>query len=313
MTTPTVVLVHGAFADATGWIGVISELRTSGIPVIAPSNPLRGLTPDAAYLASFVAQVEGPAVLVGHGYGGALITVAGAADHVVGLVYVAAPVPREGESLHGLQAGFPATPLTDSLKERTYPLRDGDSAVELTIDEAAFPSVFAADVPEDVAGVLAAAQRPLATAAFTETVSTAAWRTTPSWALVTGADRMISPELQRSGAARAGATVVELPNASHAVTLSEPTRVATLIRAAVHATSRPADPRDGRTPAPCATRPPGRSGEREPRQVVEEQHARRRGRGRSREGEQQAARDGPPSAEPGRDRPRHHAQGQDRQ
>ncbi|MEV5971650.1 alpha/beta hydrolase [Streptomyces sp. NPDC051921] len=237
MTNPTVVLVHGAFTDATGWIGVIAELRSSGIPVIAPSNPLRGLTSDAAYLASVLAQIEGPAVLVGHAYGGALITVAGAAENVVGLVYVAAYVPHEGESLDRLRDGFPETPLTGHLKEWTYPVPGGDSGVEVTIEETAFPSVFAADVSEDVAGVLAATQRPLATAAFTESASVAAWRTKPSWALVAGADRAIGPDVQRFGAARAGAAVVELPAASHAVALSEPTRVADLIRAAVRATS----------------------------------------------------------------------------
>ncbi|MEU2658608.1 alpha/beta hydrolase [Streptomyces sp. NPDC007325] len=237
MTHPTVVLVHGAFADATGWIGVIAELRRSGIPVLAPSNPLRGLTVDAAYLSSVLAQIKGPAVLVGHAYGGALITVAGAAENVVGLVYVAAYVPHEGESLGRLQRDFPESLLASNLKEWRYPLLGGDSAAEVTIEETAFPSVFAADVPEDIACVLAAAQRPLATAAFTESASVAAWRTKPSWALVAGADRTISPEVQRFGAARAGAAVVELPDASHAVVLSEPTRVADLIREAVTATS----------------------------------------------------------------------------
>ncbi|MFC9592093.1 alpha/beta fold hydrolase [Streptomyces sp. NPDC056944] len=237
MTHPTVVLVHGAFGDATGWIGVIAELRSCGVPVIAPSNPLRGLTSDAAYLTSVLAQLDGPAVLVGHGYGGALITVAGTAENVVALVYVAAYVPQEGESLGRLQARFPESPLTGDLKEWTYPLPDGDSAVEVTIEVTAFPSVFAADVPEEVTGVLATAQRPLATAAFTESASAAAWRSKPSWALVAGADRTIGPEVQRFGAARAGAAVVELPDASHAVFLSEPTRVADLIREAVRATT----------------------------------------------------------------------------
>ncbi|GLX22700.1 alpha/beta hydrolase [Streptomyces lavendulae] len=235
--TPTVVLVHGAFSDATGWIGVIAELRSSGIPVIAPPNPLRGLTWDAAHLASVLAQLDGPAVLVGHAYGGALITVAGTAENVVALVYVAAYIPQEGETLDRLQAGFPPSPLTGHLKEWTYPLRDGDSAVEVTIEVTAFPSVFAADVPENVAAALAAAQRPLATAAFTEPASAAAWRTKPSWALVAGADRTIDPDLQRSGATRAGATTVELPNTSHAAPLSEPTQVAALIRDAVRATT----------------------------------------------------------------------------
>ncbi|MFI2738223.1 alpha/beta fold hydrolase [Streptomyces sp. NPDC018711] len=236
MPHPTVVLVHGAFSDATGWIGVIAELRSSGIPVIAPPNPLRGLASDAAYLASVLTRVEGPAVLVGHAYGGALITVAGTAENVVGLVYVAAYVPQEGESLRRLQGRCPGPPLTDHLKEWTYPLHDGAPAVEVTIEETAFPSVFAADVSEEVSGALAVAQRPLAAAACTEAAAVAAWRTKPSWALVAGADRTIGPDVQRFGAARAGAVVVELPDASHAVALSEPTRVADLIRTAIRAT-----------------------------------------------------------------------------
>ncbi|WP_327276449.1 alpha/beta hydrolase [Streptomyces sp. NBC_01224] len=240
--TPTVVLVHGAFADAAAWIGVISELRSRGIPVIAPPNPLRGLASDAAYVAYVVSQIDGPVILVGHSYGGALITVAGAAENVVGLVYVAAYIPYEGESLGELQGRFPDSLLASNLKEWTYPHLDGESAVEVTIDEAAFPSVFAADVAEDVTRVLAAAQRPLAAVAFTETASAAAWRTKPSWALVAGADRAINPNVQRFGAERAGAVVVELPDASHAVALSEPKQVADLIRDAVRATSRPGWP-----------------------------------------------------------------------
>ncbi|MFC0601663.1 alpha/beta fold hydrolase [Streptomyces palmae] len=237
MTTPTVVLVHGAFADATGWIGVIAELRSHDIPVIAPPNPLRGLASDAAYLASVVSQIDGPAVLVGHSYGGALITVAGAAENVVGLVYVAAYVLREGESIAQLLARFPDSPLTSNLKEWTYPLHDGHRAVEVTIDEAAYPAVFAADVTKDVASILAATQRPLATAVFAEAAATAAWRTRPSWALVAGADRTINPEVQRFGAERAGAVVAEIPDASHAVALSQPSQVADLIRDVVRATS----------------------------------------------------------------------------
>ncbi|MEV0504194.1 alpha/beta hydrolase [Streptomyces spectabilis] len=236
--TPTVVLVHGAFADAACWLGVISELRGHGIPVMAPPNPLRGLAADASYVASVVSQIDGPVLLVGHSYGGALITVAGAAENVVGLVYVAAYVPHEDESLGELQGRFPDSSLSSNLKEWTYPRVDGDSAVEVTIDEAAFPSVFAADVAEEVTQVLAAAQRPLAAAAFAETASAAAWLTKPSWALVAGADRALNPEVQRFGARRAGAVVVELPDASHAVALSEPRQVAELISDAVRATSR---------------------------------------------------------------------------
>ncbi|WP_433453155.1 alpha/beta fold hydrolase [Streptomyces sp. CA-142005] len=236
-TTPTVVLVHGAFADAASWSGVIEELQRHDIPVIAPPNPLRGLASDAAYVASVAAQIDGPVVLVGHSYGGALITVAGTTENVVGLVYVAAYVLEEGESLGELQGRFPLSPLVSNLKQWTYPVADGDPAVEVTIAADAFPSVFAADVPADVTKVLAVAQRPLAAAAFEETASAAAWKTKPSWALVAGADTAINPEVERFGAKRAGATVVEIEGASHAVAVSRPKQVADLIREAVHATT----------------------------------------------------------------------------
>ncbi|MCF3131392.1 alpha/beta fold hydrolase [Streptomyces olivochromogenes] len=239
MTTsvPTVVLVHGAFADATSWSGVIAELQAHGIPVIAPPNPLRGLAADAAYVASVAAQIDGPVVLVGHSYGGALITVAGTTENVVGLVYVAAYVPEEGESLGELQGRFPDSPLVSNLKQWTYPVPGADPAVEVTIAQDAFPSVFAADVSEDVTKVLAVAQRPLAAAVFEEKAAAAAWKTKPSWALVADADHAINPEVQRFAAERAGATVVEIEGASHAVAVSRPQEVAGLIRDAVGATS----------------------------------------------------------------------------
>ncbi|WP_327714895.1 alpha/beta hydrolase [Streptomyces sp. NBC_00490] len=235
-TTPTVLLVHGAFADAGSWAGVVEELQSDGIPVIAPPNPLRGLASDAAYVASLASQIDGPVVLVGHSYGGAVITVAGAAENVVGLVYVAAYVLQEGESLGELQGRFPLSPLVSNLKQWTYPVPDGDPAVEVTIAEDAFPAVFAADVPAEVTKVLAATQRPLAAGAFEETAPVAAWQTKPSWALVAGADEAINPEVERFGAKRAGATIVEAEGASHAVAVSRPKEVADLIREAVRAT-----------------------------------------------------------------------------
>ncbi|AEY93634.1 MULTISPECIES: alpha/beta fold hydrolase [Streptomyces] len=235
-TTPTVVLVHGAFADAASWSGVIEELQSHGVPVIAPPNPLRGLASDAAYVASVASQIDGPVVLVGHSYGGALITVAGTTENVVGLVYVAAYALDEGESLGELQGRFPLSPLVSNLKQWTYPVPGGEPAVEVTIAEDAFPSVFAADVPAEVTKILAAAQRPLAAAAFEETASAAAWKTKPSWALVAGADNAINPEVERFGAKRAGATIVEIEGASHAVAVSQPKAVAELIRDAVRAT-----------------------------------------------------------------------------
>ncbi|WP_405631287.1 alpha/beta hydrolase [Streptomyces sp. NBC_00016] len=237
MTTPTVVLVHGAFADAASWSGVIAELQGHGVPVVAPPNPLRGLASDAAYVASFAAQIDGPVILVGHSYGGALITVAGTTENVVGLVYVAAYALAEGESLGELQGRFPLSTLVSNLKQWTYPVPGGEPAVEVTIAEDAFPSVFAADLPAGVTKILAASQRPLAAAAFEETAAAAAWQTRPSWALIAGADEAINPEVERFGAQRAGATVVEIDGASHAVAVSQPKAVAELILEAVRATS----------------------------------------------------------------------------
>ncbi|MFJ9357466.1 alpha/beta hydrolase [Streptomyces mirabilis] len=234
-TTPTALLVHGAFADAASWSGVIAELQNHGIPVVAPPNPLRSLASDAAYIASVAAQIDGPVVLVGHSYGGAVITVAGTAENVVGLVFVAAYVLEEGESLGELQGRFPDSPLGSSLKQATYPVEGGDPAVEVTIVPEAFPAVFAADVPADVTKVLAVAQRPLAAGAFTETATAAAWKTRPSWALVAAADQAINPEVERFGAKRAGATILEVEGASHAVAVSRPKVVAELIRDAVRA------------------------------------------------------------------------------
>ncbi|MFE4695371.1 MULTISPECIES: alpha/beta fold hydrolase [Streptomyces] len=237
-TTPTVVLVHGAFADAGSWSGVVTELRSHGIPVVAAANPLRGLASDAAYIAAVASRIDGPVVLVGHSYGGALITVAGTAENVVGLVYIAAYVPDEGESLGELQGRFPLSPLVSNLREGVYPVAGEETAVEVTIAAEKFPEIFAADVPADVTEVLAVAQRPLSTTVFTETAAAAAWRTKPSWALVAGADQAINPDVERFGAERAGATTVELDGASHAVAVSRPKEVAALIVDAVTATTR---------------------------------------------------------------------------
>jgi pimeloyl-ACP methyl ester carboxylesterase len=167
VTTPTALLVHGAFADAGSWSGVIAELQNHGIPVVAPPNPLRGLASDAACIASQAAQIDGPVVLVGHSYGGAVISVAGTAENVVGLVHVAAYIPEQGESLGELQGRFPLSPLAGSLEEKTYPVEGGEDAVEVTIEAEAFPAIFAADVPS-VTEVLAVAQRPLAASTFTK-------------------------------------------------------------------------------------------------------------------------------------------------
>lgn len=233
---PTVVLVHGGFADASFWTPVIQELQARGLPVLAPPNPLRGLAGDAEYIASFVNQIEGPVLLVGHSYGGAVITVAGAAaDNVIGLVYVAAFILDEGESFAEVFAGFPDTPLLEAVRPGTYPLPDGGTAVELSIAPELYRSAFAADLPSGVTEVLAVMQRPFA-AIFEDRAQAAAWKTLPSWAVVATADNAIHPDAERHMAHRAGAETIEV-EASHSIALSQPKAVVELIQTAVDATS----------------------------------------------------------------------------
>ena len=178
--TPTVVLVHGGFADASFWTPVVQRLQARGLPVLAPPNPLRGLAHDAEYVASFVNQIEGPVLLVGHSYGGAVISVAGtAADNAVGLVYVAAFILDEGESFGDVFAGFPETPLQGAVRPSTYPVPGDGTAVELSIAPELYREAFAADLPSDVTDVLAVMQRPFA-AIFEERAQAAAWKSLPS-------------------------------------------------------------------------------------------------------------------------------------
>ncbi|KJK59112.1 alpha/beta fold hydrolase [Saccharothrix sp. ST-888] len=231
--TPTVVLVHGAFADASSFARVVPELLADGLKVLAPPVPNRSLTGDADYLASVVRQIPGPVVLVGHSYGGAVITVAGAEENVKALVYLAGYALEEGESLGELQARFPASELADALVYAPFPLPDGSGeGTDVSVEAERFPEIFAADVDPALARVLARSQRPLAAAAFAEAAPVAAWRTKPSWGLVAAADRTINPEVERFGYRRAGMTTVEV-DSSHLVMLSQPEQVAELIRTVV--------------------------------------------------------------------------------
>ena len=233
---PTVVLVHGGFADSSFWAPVITELQADGLPVLAPANPLRGLAHDAEYIASVVNQIDGPVLLVGHSYGGAVISVAGAAtDNAVGLVYVAAFALDEGESFAEIFQRFGDTPLVGAVRPGTYPLADGGTAVELTIAPELYKSAFAADLPSDLTDVLAVSQRPFA-AIFEDRAQAAAWKTLPSWAVIATADNAIPPDGERFMASRAGAQTIEV-DASHSIALSQPKAVADLIRTAVAAVS----------------------------------------------------------------------------
>ncbi|MEU2420759.1 alpha/beta hydrolase [Streptomyces sp. NPDC007851] len=232
-STPTVVLVHGAFADASSFARVVPELQADGLRVLAPAVPNRSLTGDAAYIASVVRAITGPVVLVGHSYGGAVITVAGAEANVQALVYLAGYALEEGESLGELQGRFPDSDLASALVYTPFPVEGSDEpGTDVTVDPDRFPEIFAADVDPDLARVLAVSQRPLAGAAFAEAAPVAAWKTKPSWGLVSSADRTINPDVERYGYERAGMTTVEV-DSSHLVMLAHPQEVADVIRAAV--------------------------------------------------------------------------------
>jgi pimeloyl-ACP methyl ester carboxylesterase len=235
---PTIVLVHGAFADGSSWNDVIKRLQRQGYSVIAPPNPLRGLAADSAYLASVVNQLDGPVLLVGHSYAGALITNAATdAPSVVGLVFVAAFAPDTDERLGDVAATSKDSLLGTAQVQREYPTGPGgETAPEFLVDPARFREVFAADLPADQAAVLAATQRPVAAAAFSDVSGPPAWKTLPSWALVATADRAAGSDLVRSMAQRAGAEIVEV-DASHVVMVSQPQAVTELILKALHAVS----------------------------------------------------------------------------
>jgi pimeloyl-ACP methyl ester carboxylesterase len=230
------VLVHGAFADASSWNGVIERLQHQGCTVVAPANPLRGVALDAAYLASVVNQLDGPVLLVGHSYGGAVITNA-AATGVVGLVFVAAFAPDEGERLGDVEASSKDSVLNSALVQRQYPTGQGtETATEFAIDPALFREAFAADLPTEQTAVMAATQRPVAATAFTDVSGPPAWKMLPSWAVVATGDKAAGSDVVRSMAQRAGADILEVEG-SHVIMISQPQVVADLILKAVHAVS----------------------------------------------------------------------------
>ncbi|MET7666027.1 alpha/beta fold hydrolase [Streptomyces sp. NPDC055059] len=235
--SPTVVLVHGAFADASSYARVIPELTVAGLQVVAPAVPNRSLVDDAAYIASVVRAVDGPVILVGHSYGGAVITLAGTEDNVRALVYLAGYALEEGESLGELQGRFPDSGLADALVYTPFPVAGSvETGTDVSVDVEKFPALFAADVDPELAAVLAVSQRPLAARAFAEAAPIAAWKRKPSWGLVATSDRTINPDVERYGYERAGMTTVEV-DSSHLVMLSQPKAVAELILDAVRSTA----------------------------------------------------------------------------
>jgi pimeloyl-ACP methyl ester carboxylesterase len=238
-TPVTVVLVHGAFADSSSWDGVVERLQAAGLEVRAAPNPLRGISQDSAYVASYIEQIEGPVLAVGHSYGGAVISNAATdADNVVGLVFVAAFAPDEGERLGEATSESKDSVLNTALVPLQYPTgHDGETAVEFAIDPAKFHEAFAADLPVERTAVMAVSQRPVAELAFSEPSGTPAWKSLPSWTVLASPDKAAGTDLIRSMAERAGATITEAEG-SHVIMISKPQVVADVILTAAAAVSR---------------------------------------------------------------------------
>jgi pimeloyl-ACP methyl ester carboxylesterase len=231
---PTVVLVHGAFADSSGWNAVTHQLLRNGYPVVAAANPLRGLASDAAQVEALLNSIVGPIVLVGHSYGGSVIsTAATGSSNVKALVYIAGFSPEQGETAAELSAKFPGSTLGETL--RSVPLPDGN--VDLYVDQKLFHRQFAADVPARDAALMAAAQRPVTAAALNEPAGPPAWHSIRSYHLIAEADKNIPAQVGYFMAKRAHGTTLVVRGASHAVFVSKPTVTASFIERAARETA----------------------------------------------------------------------------
>jgi pimeloyl-ACP methyl ester carboxylesterase len=232
----TVVLVHGAFADASSWNGVIERLLARGVQVTAPANPLRGLDIDSAYIAAVFDETPGPILAVGHSYGGAVISNAATnAKNVVGLVYVAAFATEASETLGEVEASSKDSVLNSALVQLHYPgSNGGEPAVEFAIDPAKFRDAFAADLPAEMTALMAATQRPVSALGFSDSPGPPAWKNLPSWAVVATGDRAAGADVIRSMAKRAGATITEVEG-SHVIMISQPQAVTDVILEALSA------------------------------------------------------------------------------
>jgi pimeloyl-ACP methyl ester carboxylesterase len=230
---PTIVLVHGAFADASSWNAVIGDLQKRGYTAYAPANPLRGLISDSDYLRSFLATIPGPIVLVGHSYGGALITNAATGNpNVTALVYIAAYAPDQDETLGQATAlGGGSSLLLQHLVLRPFS-GSGTIDADAYVDPASFRDVFAQDLPGKQTALMAAEQRPSALSALGTPSGAPAWKTIPSWYLVAQDDHAIPPEAERAMAERAHAHTIEI-RSSHVAMISHPDTVTDLILTAV--------------------------------------------------------------------------------
>ncbi len=230
--SPTVVLVHGAFADASGYAEIITELKAAGYTVHAPANPLRSLTIDANTLKAFVSAIDGPVVLVGHSYGGAVITQASAElPNVTGLVYLSAFGLDVGESLQTIQEPYPATLLGQNIAFTSYDAVGAPGGPDVYVAKD-FHETFCADLDEKTSAVMEATQRYLSAAAFTEPASAAGWKTIPSWFLISEQDHSIAPELHHFMADRMKATTESIEG-SHVAFIAKPKEVAEFIKKAL--------------------------------------------------------------------------------
>jgi pimeloyl-ACP methyl ester carboxylesterase len=240
---PTVVLVHGAFADGSSWNEVIERLQAQGVQVTAPANPLRGISIDSAYISSFLEQIPGPVIAVAHSYGGAVITNAATnANNVLGLVYVAAFAPDEGEPLGAIASNSKDSVVLPTLIPLQYPTGVGqETAAEFRIDPERFHEVFAFDLSVDQTALMAATQRPLAELVFSEPTGVPAWKDLPSWAVVSSGDKVVGTDAVRSMAERAGATITEVEG-SHVIMMSQPQVVVDVILTALAAVSQDIHP-----------------------------------------------------------------------
>jgi len=228
----TVVFVHGAFADSSSWTGVLERLQANNVQVVAAANPLRGISIDSAYVASVFDQIEGPVLAVGHSYGGAVISnAATGAGNIVGLVFVAAFAPDEGERLGEVTGTSKDSVLNSALVPHQYPTGNG-TATEFSIDPAKARDAFAADLSDKQAAIIGTIQRPVSELAFSEPSGVPAWKTLPSWAVVATSDRAAGTDVVRAHAERAGATITEV-DGSHVIMISKPEVVAEVIQSAI--------------------------------------------------------------------------------
>jgi pimeloyl-ACP methyl ester carboxylesterase len=230
---PTVVLVHGAFADASSWNAAVKDLEDDGFPVVAPANPLRGIPTDASYISAFLRTVTGPIVLVGHSYGGAVITNAATGNsNVRALVYIAAYIPDAGQTIGQLVLPNSGSELVgNAVLLQPCPMPFCPAGAEAYVNPANFHDAFAADLSSQQAAILAAEQRPLSVSAFADQTGTPAWKTTPSFALVPNQDHAIGTKNELRMAQHANAQIVRV-DGSHLVMISQPDAVVGLIETA---------------------------------------------------------------------------------